>query len=96
MGGVPLGALLYKSGKLRYPTARHNPKHNHTHNNQHEQVPSYPPAALVLSLQGNIAMDLDLGAAAPYGSEAGAGRSVCSYCCQFSQLEHMNRTHKKL
>jgi hypothetical protein len=36
--GVLLGALLYKLGKLCYPTASQDTKkHNNTHNNQHEQ-----------------------------------------------------------
>ncbi len=35
-------------------------------------------------------MDLDLGAAAPYGSEAGAGRSVCSRRGRFRRLERRN------
>ncbi len=56
MGGVLLGALLYKLelGKLHYPTASHIKKHTTTHNNQHEQAPPYPPVALVLSLHGDI------------------------------------------
>ncbi len=49
MGGL-LGALLYKLGKLRYPTASQDINNTATHNNQHEQAPPYPPAALVLSL----------------------------------------------
>ena len=52
--GVLLGALLYKLGKLRYPTASQDTKNTTTHNNQHEQAPPYPPAALALSLHGNI------------------------------------------
>jgi hypothetical protein len=40
-------------------------------------------------------MDLYLGAAALYGSEAGAGRSVCSHRFQFRQLECHNRAHRK-
>jgi hypothetical protein len=54
MGGVLLGTLLYKLGKLRYPTASQDTTNTTTHNNQHEQVPPYKPAALVLSLHGNI------------------------------------------
>ncbi len=46
MGLVWLGAVLYKLGKLRYPTASQNTKNTTTHNNQHEQVPPYSPAAL--------------------------------------------------
>jgi hypothetical protein len=53
MGLVWLGAVLYKLGKLRYPTASKDTKNTTTHNNQHEQAPPYPPAALVLSLHGN-------------------------------------------
>ena len=40
------------------------------------------------------AMDLNLGAADPYGSEAGVGRLVCSLRCWFRQLECRNRAHE--
>ena len=46
--------LLYSTGKLRYPTMSQDTKNTTTHNNQHEQAPPYPPAALALSLHGNI------------------------------------------
>lgn len=38
----------------------------------------------------------DLGAAAPYGSVAGAGNLVCSRCCQFPCFGRQNRTHQKM
>ena len=42
------------------------------------------------------AMDLDLGAANLYESEAGVGRSVCSRRCRFRQMERRNRVHTKI
>ncbi len=52
--GVHWVALLYKLGKLRYPIASQDTKNTTTHINQHEQVLPNPPAALALSLHGNI------------------------------------------
>ncbi len=46
MGLVWLGAVLYKIGKLCYPTASQDTKNTTTHNNQHELPPPYPPVAL--------------------------------------------------
>ena len=42
------------------------------------------------------AMDLNLGATTPYGSETGAGRLVRSRHCRFCQLERWNRAHTKI
>ncbi len=47
-----------------------------THNSQHEPPPSYPLAALALSLHGNIRMDSNLGSAASYVSIDGTMRWV--------------------
>ncbi len=80
MDGVLLGALLYKLGKLRYPTASHIKKHTTT--NMSRRCPTHQQLWSSLSV-ATSAMGLYLGAAAPYGSEAGAGRSVYYCCCQF-------------
>jgi hypothetical protein len=82
--GVLLGALLYKLGKLHYPTASQDTKNTTTHNNQHERRrPTHQRLWSSLSM-ATSAIDLDLGAVAPYGSEAAVGCSVRSRHCRFS------------
>ena len=71
--------------------------HHKKDNNQPKwSIAILPPSGFALSLSMvTSVMDLDLGAAAPYGSEAFTGRLVHSRHCRFCQLEQRNRTDKK-
>jgi len=69
-----LGALLYKMGKISTLSQATTQNTTTTHNNQHEQArPTHQRLRSSLSMAKSV-MGLDLGATAPYGSEAGAGR----------------------
>ncbi len=95
--GVHWVALLYKLGKLRYPLpqARTQKTQQHTTTNMSRRRPTHQRLWSYLSMATST-MDLDLGAANPYGSEAGTGCSVCSCRCRFRQLERRNRVHEKI
>ncbi len=49
-----LGCSTLQTGQTALPYCKPGHKNTTTHNNQHEQASPYPPAALVLSLHGNI------------------------------------------
>jgi hypothetical protein len=83
--------LLYST----LPRARTQKTQQHTTTNMSRRHPTHQRLRSSLSM-ATSAMDLDLGAANPNGSEAGAGRSVCSRRCRFSQLERRNRAHEKI
>jgi hypothetical protein len=90
--------LLYSTNWANYTTllrARTHKTQQHTTTNMSRRCPTHQRLRSSLSM-ATSAMDLYLGAAAPYGSEAGAGHSVRSRHCRFHQLEHRNRAHKKL
>ena len=42
------GALLYKLGKLRYPTVSHNLKHNHNTQQPTQAAAAPPPGSFAL------------------------------------------------
>ena len=90
--------VLYSTNWANYatlPQARTQKTQQHTTTNMSRRRPTHQWLRSSLSM-ATSAMDLDLGTAAPYGSEAGAGRSMCSRCCRFCRLEHWNRAHKKI
>ena len=80
---------------LPYREPGHKKHKKHTTTNMSRRRPTHQRLWPSLSM-ATSAMDLDLGAAAPYGSEAGAGRSVCSRRCWFRRLERRNRAHEKI
>ena len=92
MGWVLYSTKWVKSVLYREPQHKTQPQHTTT--NMSRRRPTHQRLRSSLSM-AKSAMDLDLGAAAPYGSEAGAGRSVCSRRCRFRRLERRNRAHKK-
>jgi hypothetical protein len=49
-----LGCSTLQTGQTTLPYRKPGHKNTKTHNNQHEQAPPYPPAALAISLHGNI------------------------------------------
>ncbi len=90
--------LLYSTNLANHatlPRARTQKTQQHTTTNMSRRRPTHQWLRSSLSM-ATSAMDLDLGTATPYGSEAGAGRSMCSRCCRFCRLEHWNRAHKKI
>jgi hypothetical protein len=90
--------LLYPTNFANYatlPQARTQKTQQHTTTNMSRRCPTHQRLWSSLSMSTST-MDLDLGAANPYGSEAGTERSVCSCHCRFRQLERRNRAHKKL
>ena len=77
--------LLYSTNLANYatlPQSRTQKTQQHTTTNMSRHHPTHQRLQSSLPM-ATSAMDLDLGAAAPYGSEAGAGHSVCSHCCRF-------------
>ena len=89
--------LFYSTNWANYttiPQARTQKTKQHTTTNMSCRCPTHQQLRFSLSM-ATSAMYLDLGTAAPYGSEAGVGRSVCSCHCRFCQLERWNRAHKK-
>jgi hypothetical protein len=79
---------------LPYHEPGHKKTQQHTTINMSRCCPTHQRLWPSLSMATSV-MDLYLGAATPYGSEAGASRSVRSRGCQFCRLEHRNRAHKK-
>ncbi len=89
---------LYSTNLANYatlPQARTQKTQQNTTTNMSRRRPTHQrlPSSFYMATS---AMDLDLGAANPYGSEAGAGRSVCYRRCRFRQLERRNRAHEKI
>jgi hypothetical protein len=77
--------LLYSANLANYatlPQAGTQKTQQHTTTNMSRRRPTHQRLWSSFSMSTST-MDLDLGAAAPYGSEAGAGRSVCSCRCLF-------------
>ncbi len=88
--------LLYSTNLANYTTLPHagtQKTQQHTTTNMSRCRPTHQQLWSSLSM-ATSAMDLDLDAAASYGSEAGARHSVCSHRCRFCRLEHRNRAHK--
>jgi len=89
---------LYSTNLANYatlPRARTQKTQHHTTTNMSRRHSTHQRLRSSLSM-ATSAMDLYLGVADPYGSEAGTGRSVCSRRCRFRQLESRNRAHKKI
>ncbi len=89
--------LLYSTNLANYatlPQTRTQKTQQHTTTNMSRRRLTHQQFLSSLSM-ATSAMDLDLGAAALYGSEAGAGHSVCSRPCRFRQVERQNRAHTK-
>ncbi len=90
--------VLYSTNLANYatlPRARTQKTQQHTTTNMSRRRPTHQQLWSSLSM-ATFAMDLYLGAAALYGSEAGAGCSVRSHCCRFSWLEHQRKSHQKM
>jgi len=90
--------LLYSTNLANYatlPRARTQKTQKHTTTNMSRRRPTHQRLWPSLSM-ATSAMDLYLGAAAPYGPEAGAGCSMRSRRCRFSWLERRNRAHEKI
>ena len=90
--------VLYSTNWANYatlPRARTQKTQQHTTTNMSRRRPTHQRLRSSLSM-AKSAMDLDLGAAAPYASEAGAGCSMCSRRCRFRRLERRNRAHEKI
>ncbi len=78
--------LLYSTNLANYailPQARTQKTQQHTTTNMSRRRPTHQRLWPSLSMATST-MDLDLGTAVPYGSEAGTGCSVRSRRCRFS------------
>ncbi len=87
--------LLYSTNWANYatlPQARTQKTQQHTTTNMSRRRTTHQWLGSSLSM-ATSAMDLYLGATAPYGSEAGARCLVHSRHCRFRQLERWNRVH---
>ena len=94
-GALGCSTLQTWQTTLPYREPGHKKHKKHTTSNMSRRRPTHQRLWPSLSM-ATSAMDLDLGAAAPYGSEAGAGCSVHSRHCRFSWLERQYRAHKKI
>jgi hypothetical protein len=93
MGWVLYSTKWVKSVLYREPQHKTQPQHRTT--NMSRCRPTHQRLRSSLSM-AKSAIDLYLGAAAPYGLEAGAGHSLCSRRCRFRRLERRNRAHEKM
>ena len=96
MGLVWLGAVLYKLGKLRYPTASQDTKNTTTHNNQHERRRPTHQRLWPSPSMGRPAAPPTDGASAPQHHTQAASRRACASCCWFACLGGRNERHQKI
>jgi len=87
--------LTTQARNLRYREPQHKTQPQHTTTNMGRRRPTHQWLRSSLSM-AKSAIDQDLGAAAPYGSEAGAGRLVWSRRCRFRRLKRWNRAREKI